>query len=88
MIKNEFESSHTISLGARRPNVYRGGKYVNMGGSIILSNPMNNNIKYHMDVLEDMVQLRKYPGNTRSLFSDAGRISDIAKTSVAAGGPG
>lgn len=54
---------------------------------MILTNPMNNSIKEHMDLLGNIVQTRTYPSNTRSLFSDAGRISDIAKVSVAAGGP-
>lgn len=83
----EYDGSHTESLGAKRPNIFRGGHYVNLGGSVILSNPMNGSIKYHMDTLESLVQARTYPGNTKNIFSDAGRISDIAKISVAAGGP-
>lgn len=38
-----------------------------------------------MNLLESLIQARSYPSNTRANFSDAGRISDIAKVSVAAG---
>ncbi|MBP9779822.1 DUF1800 family protein, partial [Candidatus Gracilibacteria bacterium] len=87
LVRKEFESSHTISLGAKLPNIYRGGRYMNLGGNVILNNPLNNSMSSHMTLLSQLVQLRQFPGNTRSLFQDAGRISDIAKLSLAQGGP-
>jgi uncharacterized protein (DUF1501 family) len=41
-----------------------------------------------MDILSELAKTRKFPGDTTDLFRDAGRISDIAKISVAQGGPG
>lgn len=89
LVKSEFESSHTISLGAKLPNIFRGGHFVNMGGSVILVNPLDQGgqFKGHMDAMQKLTLMRTYPGSTRDLFKDAGRISEIAKTSVAQGGP-
>lgn len=87
LVEKEFESSHTISLWAKRPNIYRWGHYINMGGNVILSNPLSGSQTYHMDTLSQISQSRQYPGNTRDLFKDAGRISDIAKISVSQWGP-
>jgi hypothetical protein len=40
-----------------------------------------------MDILSRIAQARQYPANTKNLFKDAGRISDIAKLSLSQGGP-
>ena len=85
MVKTEFESSHTISLGSKLPNIYRAGHFVNLGGNIILSNPLDQSGQYksHMDTMVKITMSRNFPANTRDLFKDAGRISEIGKTSVA-----
>jgi uncharacterized protein YgiM (DUF1202 family) len=87
LVQKERESSHTISLGARLPNVYRAGHYVNLGWNIILTNPLDsgNQWKSHMDTMVNLSLTRSYPANTKNLFRDAGRISEIGKTSVAQG---
>ncbi len=89
LVKSEFESSHTISLGSKSPNIYRAGHYVNLGWSVILNNPLDQGgqLKSHMDVMQNITLSRSYPANTRDLFKDAGRISEIWKLSVAQGGP-
>ncbi|GAB0174409.1 MAG: hypothetical protein HHAS10_02880 [Candidatus Altimarinota bacterium] len=88
LVKNELESSHTISLGAKLPNVYRAGHYVNLGGNIILTNPLDSGgqWKSHMDTMVTITKNRVYPADTRNLFQDAGKISEIGKISVAQGG--
>lgn len=85
MVKKELESSHTISLGARNPNVYRSGHYVNLGGNIILTNPLDSGSQWktHMDAMVNIGFARSYPLDTKNLFRDAGRISEIGKISVA-----
>lgn len=90
MVKNEFESSHTISLGSKLPNIYRAGHFINLGGSVILTNPLDSGgqLRSHMDTMVKVTLARSFPGNTRNLFKDAGRISEIGKTSVSQGGPG
>lgn len=87
LVRKEFESSHTISLWAKIPNIYRWGRYMNLWWNVILNNPLNNSMNSHMTLLSQLVQQRQFPGNTRSLFQDAGRISDIAKLSLAQWGP-
>jgi uncharacterized protein (DUF1501 family) len=89
MVKEEFESSHTISLGSKLPNIYRAGRFVNLGWSVILVNPLDQSgqLKAHMDAMQNITLSRSYPSNTRNLFKDAGRISEIAKMSVAQWGP-
>jgi uncharacterized protein (DUF1501 family) len=83
LVNKEFESSHTISLWAKIPNIYRWGHYINMWWNVMLSNPLNSSQTYHMSVLSNIAKTRQFPGNTKNLFKDAWRISDIAKISVA-----
>lgn len=40
-------------------------------------------LKSHMDAMVKITLARNYPSNTRNLFKDAGRISEIGKASVA-----
>ncbi len=58
---------------------------MNLGGSIILTNPSNGSYKKHIDVIADIMRTRTYPGDTTSLFKNAVNISDIGKTSQAQG---
>ena len=79
MVKKEFESSHTISLGSKLPNIYRAGHFINLGGNVILSNPLDSGgqLRSHMDTMTKLTLARSFPGNTKNLFKDAGRISEI-----------
>jgi hypothetical protein len=56
---------------------------------VILTNPLDQGgqLKSHMDIMQNITLSRSYPANTRDLFKDAGRISEIGKLSVAQGGP-
>ncbi len=89
LVREEFESSHTISLGSKLPNIYRGGHFVNFGWNVILTNPLDQSglYKSHMDTMQNITLTRSYPSNTRNLFRDVGRISEIAKLSVSQWGP-
>lgn len=91
LVKNELESTHTISLWAKLPNIYRAGRYVNLGWNVILSNPLNGWWQWtrHMTVMQDITLSRAYPADTARLFRDTGKISEIWKTSVSQwGAPG
>ncbi len=52
---------------------------------MILTNPLDQSgkLRSHMDMMQNITLARTYPADTRNLFRDVGRISEIAKMSVA-----
>lgn len=87
LINNEFNSLNTISLWSRLPNIYRWGKFVNMGGDIRIDNFVSSLYKTHIAFMSQFVKNRSFPGNTGDMFRNAMAISDAGKLSVANNGP-
>lgn len=90
LVKDAGNSIDTISLGNRRPNVYRSGRYANIGPSgAILSNGYVSQAEAaaELNVIRDIAGSRAYPGSAGDLFQGAIRIDQVATQSKAAGGP-
>lgn len=90
LITTEPLSENTISLSGKRPNVYRGGRYINIGpsGAIFSNNYLSTNDRNaHLDALRNIIRTRSYPDNTADLFRAAARVDEIAQASKSAGGP-
>lgn len=91
MIKQHLEDIDTISLTGRLPNVFRGGKYVNIGPSgAIFSHPRGSNSVEgiaQLTAVREIFQARSYPGATSGLFKGAVKVDDVASRSKQAGGP-
>jgi uncharacterized protein (DUF1501 family) len=90
IIGTEPNSENTISLSGKRPNVYRGGRYINIGpsGAIFSNNYLGTNDRNaHLNALRGIVRTRAYPDATADLFKAAAKVDEIAQASKSAGGP-
>lgn len=90
LIRYEPNSENTISLSGKRPNVFRGGRYINIGpsGAIFSNNYLSTlDRNSHLNALRSMMQSRTYPDRTADLFKAAIRVDDIAQASKTGGGP-
>lgn len=90
LIKDSGNSVDTISLGNKRPNVFRSGRYANIGPSgAILSNSYvpRAEADAQLSVIRDIAASRSYPASSSDLFQTAIRIDQIASQSKASGGP-
>lgn len=91
LIKTEAESSNTISLSGRKPNIFRNGNFMNIGPSgAIFTNyaPIATTEKTsQLNLFRDVFANRSYPGKTNEVFKNAAKIDEVAVASVARGGP-
>ncbi len=90
LVKDSGNSTDAISLGNRRPNAFRSGRYANIGPSgAILSNPYVSTAERDAELtaVRDIANSRSYPGSVADLFKTAIGIDQIAAQSKASGGP-
>lgn len=91
IIKTEADSSNTISLSGKKPNIFRGGNYMNIGPSgAVFTNyaPIATTEKTsQLNLFRDVFANRSYPGKTNEVFKNAARIDEVALASVTRGGP-
>lgn len=90
LVKDDPNSVDAISLGNRRPNVFRSGRYANIGPSgAILSNGYVSQAEAtsELNAIRDIAGGRAYPGIAGDVFQGAMRIDQVATQSKAAGGP-
>ncbi len=90
LIRYEPNSENTISLSGRRPNVFRNGRYINIGpsGAIFSNNYLSQTDRTaQLNALRTMMRNRTYPDRTADLFKAAIRVDEIAQASKTAGGP-
>ena len=90
LVRYEPSSESTISLTGKRPNVFRGGRYINIGPSgAVFSNWYlgDTDRAAHFTALRSMMRARAYPDRSADLFKAAIRVDEIASISKSTGGP-
>lgn len=90
LVKTAASSTDAISLGNRRPNVFRSGRYANIGPSgAILSNGYVSQAEAtaELNAIRDIAGGRTYPDSAGDVFQGAIRIDQVATQSKASGGP-
>lgn len=90
LIRYEPNSENTISLSGRRPNVFRNGRYINIGpsGAIFSNNYLGQlDRNAQLNTLRSTLQTRSYPDRTADLFKSSVRVDEIAQASKLGGGP-
>ena len=88
LIRYEPNSENTISLSGKRPNVFRNGRYINIGpsGAIFSNNYLNQADRAaQLTALRSTMQGRAYPDKTGDLFKASVRVDEIAQASKLAG---
>jgi len=94
LFDNSQGSSDLVAVTSHSPTIYRGSQSLDIGASsLTLFKPVSNMtieapLAFRFNVLKNVLNLRKYPGNIGLYYSQALLLDKIANEDIANGGSG